>query len=167
MPETDASHRQPPTKEKIREELEATRQAYHELVASLAEDDWQKMTQDTSWTVGELLVHLAYYLETLPRIIDHAGKGRSFMNMPGFVRNRLNEFYTRRAARKENLQSVVLRYDRAHEAALALVDSVDESLWNKSIPFFGMGEKPVSFLLRIPKYHFRDHAEHIRRVASV
>jgi hypothetical protein len=64
-----------PDRRALRSELEATRSAFQALAASLSDDQWQQRNPASAWTMGEVLVHLTWALEQLPKEVASARRG--------------------------------------------------------------------------------------------
>ena len=51
----------------LRAELEATRQAFRALLATLRPADWTRPSLNPAWTIGEVLWHITGYLFLIPQ----------------------------------------------------------------------------------------------------
>jgi hypothetical protein len=152
-----------PDREAIRSELEATRIAFQEVVGELAESEWRRKSATTAWTIGELLMHLTQSLETVPDQVESARKGKDFMNLPLFIFNPIKVLVVRLMARKETLRSIGARYNAAHEAALKVLDGVQDDEWKQGANCFGEGYWTIEFMFHEPTVHLQEHAEHVRQ----
>jgi hypothetical protein len=74
-----------PDRAALRARLEETRLAFHTLVESLTDEEWHSKQTSTSWTVRELLSHIVDGLVHTPDAIDHARRGKQFLNLPPFL----------------------------------------------------------------------------------
>ncbi len=87
---TDVSHSATsstalPDRAALQARLEETRLAFHTLVESLTDEEWDSKHTSTSWTVRELLSHIVDGLAHTSDAIDHARRGKQFLNL-SFVR---------------------------------------------------------------------------------
>ena len=63
-------------REKLREELEKTHAAFHELLGSVTDEQWLQKSPSSAWTVREVFVHLTWALEYLTKEVSQARRGR-------------------------------------------------------------------------------------------
>ena len=68
-----------PDRTVLRRQLEETRSAFHTVVESLTDADWQRKTSSTAWTIGEVLTHLADALAGTPEAIEHVRLGKNYL----------------------------------------------------------------------------------------
>ena len=155
-----------PDREAIRAGMEAIRVAFRQLLDDLAEADWRRRYPGSAWTVGELLTHLTWSLELVPREVEHARRGKGMFNLPPLVRDPLSMIATRGAARGQTRQSIAARYESAHAAALRTLDGVKDDEWHRGAPFWGEGFRDIEGLFRAITHHFDEHAAHVRQVAG-
>jgi hypothetical protein len=139
----------------IRAELVATRDAYHELLNSLSDEDWNKRSGNPAWTVGQLMWHIAWGDGFAPRGVAACRRGRG-LNPPQFITDTLNMLITRWGARRATPQSVAEKYDAAHTAIVAALDEVKEDEWDRGAKVFGES-LTVESTLRSPVEHFKEH----------
>ena len=149
------------TREALRAELAATRAAFHELLAGLADADWRRRTANPAWTVGHLLHHLTWSLEMLPREVASARRGQGMYNFPPAVRDRLSATITRLGASRQSLRSVARRYDDAYAAALRALETVRDDEWGRGAPFWGEGFIDIAGLFRAQALHLAEHGADI------
>lgn len=140
----------------LRDELEATRVAFQRLLASLEDDRWRRR-RPGGWTAGEIMVHLTWALEQLPREVDSAKRGKGMFNLPQWLADTLNHWYTRWMARNVTPESIGQRYNAAMAAVLRTLDDVQESDWTRGAPFYGHGFYSVADLFRTPAEHLAEH----------
>lgn len=147
-----------PDRESIRVELEATRQAYHDLVASISPDDWKKETANPGWRVGQILWHLAWGASFFPKGVEQCRKGKA-RNPPTWIMNPLNKLITRISSRKATPQSVLEKYDANHARILACLDGVRDDEWGKGVkPLGAFGVyKTIESVFRSVTFHFKEH----------
>src|SRR5262249_51304963 len=116
----------------IRADMEATRTAYHWLLDSLSDAEMQLPCVISTWTIQEVLCHMALLIEqAVPMMVKQARKGKS---MPRLLDTRfghwLNYQMAVRATRKATRASIAQRYDAAHSNLLRLLENVRESEWD-------------------------------------
>jgi DinB superfamily len=138
-------------------ELEATRSAFHALVEPLSEDQWQQKSPTSAWTVGEVLVHLTWALEQLPKEVASACRSRGMFNFPKRLADPLSYWRTRWTARNATRASIVRQYDSAMAAVIRALDEVKETDWALGAQFYGEGFYMVADLFHTPAQHFVEH----------
>ena len=74
-----------PDREAIRAELEATKAGYHELLASLSEEDWNKKSANPAWSVRQLMWHIGRGMELLSRGVGQCRKGKGSESAAEFL----------------------------------------------------------------------------------
>lgn len=153
----------PPDREAIRMEMEASRQAFHELLNAIPAADWQRKSLATAFTVAELFEHVVHGIELIPHEVAAIRKGKNYLNFPAWFTSKVNLLMTRRAARQATPQSIARRYDAAHAEALKLLDTVQDDEWHKGAHFFGEGYWTMELVFRGNiTVHFEEHAAQIR-----
>ena len=140
----------------VRAELEAARETFHRLVAE-AGPRWHEKSATTAWTVGEVLVHLTWALEYLPREVEAARKGKGMFNMPQWLADPASYWIIRRQARKSGPAAILRRYDAAMDATLAALGTVPDSDWGRGARFYGHGFYSVADLFATPGQHLAEH----------
>jgi uncharacterized protein (TIGR03083 family) len=148
-------------REELRAELVATRAAFLDLLGGLSDADWRRPTRNTAWTVGDLLHHLVWSLEQVPREVASARRGKGMFNLPRFLRDPLSAVYTRQGARRQSLATVARRYDAAYDAALRALDEVRDDEWQRGAPFWGEGFITIEGLFRAQAHHLVEHRQDI------
>lgn len=149
-------------REAIRAELAATRAAFHQLLADLSETDWRRKTPNPKWTVGDLLHHLVWSLEVLPREVASARRGQGMYNFPPFLGGPLSTLVIRLGARNQSLRTIARRYEAAYSAVLSALDAVRDDEWQRGAPFWGEGFFNIAGLFRAQAHHFAEHSQDIR-----
>ena len=144
-----------PDKAAIKAELEATRSAFHELLASLSAEDWKKKSANPAWRVGQLMWHIPWGAKFYPRGVEECRKGKG-MNPPQWLTNPLNSLMTRFGSRNASPEVVAKEYDRAHEAILASLDTVKDDEWQKGATSFGVYNTIESTFHSVSE-HFKEH----------
>ena len=168
---TDVSRATPsrtalPDRAALRAQLEETRLAYHRFVESLTDEEWESKHTETNWTVREMLSHIVDGVAHASPAIDHVRRGKSFLNLPPFL-NWLtapaNYWISKRSARGQTRQTIVARYDAAHQALLNKIDSIRDDEWSLGAHCYGEGYKTVLDLCVLPNRHLEEHAAQFAR----
>lgn len=146
-----------PDRAAICEELEAVQAAFHQLVNSLSDADWYRKSPSSDWTLGEILVHLTWSLEYLPREVAHALRGKGMFNLPKAIADPFSLFYMRWLARRANKTSVVRRYDAAMAAVKTVLKDIHNEDWVKGANFYAEGFYTIEDLFHTPADHFKEH----------
>jgi hypothetical protein len=150
-----------PDRAKLRADLEATRAAFHALVDAAAGARWHDQSAAGAWTVGEVLVHLTWALEYLPKEVEMARRGKGMFNMPQWIADPGSFWIIRRQARKSDPQSLHRRYDAAMDATLAALERVPYEDWGLGARFYGHGFYTVAALVATPGQHLAEHTTHL------
>ena len=148
-------------REDLRKELAANRAAFRHILDGLSDDDWRRRTGDTVWTVGQLLYHLVWNLESLPREVARARRGQGMYNLPLFLRDPLNAAAMRLGALGQSRGKIAGRYEAAYARALRSLDDVGEDEWRHGARFYGVGFFDVEGLFRARSHHLAEHAADI------
>ena len=141
----------------LRAELEATRQTFRQIVESLPAERWRQPSPSSAWTVGEVLVHLTWAIEYLPREVEQARLGKGMFNMPKWLGDPLSYWYVRWLARGAAPDAIGRRYDDAMDATLRTLDAIGEDEWTRGADFYGEGFHTVADLFREPAKHLAEH----------
>jgi hypothetical protein len=148
--------------------MEATRTAYHRLLASLSDAEMQRPCVISKWTIQEVLCHMVLLLEqAVPMMVKQARKGKP---MPKLLDtrfgHRLNYQMSVRAARKATGQLLAQRYDAANSNLLRLLENVRESEW--ALPTACPDGRPLTMatVFHVPTEHFELHAAWIRQTLN-
>jgi DinB family protein len=170
---TDVSRATPssttlPDRTALRARLEETRLAYHTLVESLPDEEWDSKQTATAWTVRELMSHIVDGLAHTPDAIDQVRREKPFLDFPP-VLNRLghsiNFWLSQWKARGQTRQTVLARYDAAHQALLNTMESIRDDEWSRGAHCYGEGYKTVLDLCVLPNRHLQEHAAQLRKLA--
>jgi len=147
-----------PDREAIRQELDATRQAYHGLVKSISPDEWTKKTANPGWRIGQILWHLAWGAAFFPKGVEQCRKGKA-RNPPTWIMNPVNKLITRIGSRGATPQRVLEKYDANHARILDCLDGVQHDEWNKGVkPLGAFGVyKTVESVIHSVTFHFKEH----------
>lgn len=151
-----------PDKAEIREEWEAMRQAFPELLADIPEEAWRRQSKSTRWTVAELCGHIANDVEWTPKMVEHARTGKDLINVGGALGNFINWLHTKISSRNATPESLAQKYDADFADAMAALDTVHDEDWQRGAHFFGEGYWTVEFIFRYLPQHFDEHAEQVR-----
>jgi len=166
---TDVSHSAPsgtalPDRAALRAWLEETHVAFHTLVESLTEEEWDSKHTSTAWTVRELISHIVDGLAHTPDAIDHARRGKQFLNLPPFLNwltHPSNFWLSKWNAGGQTRQTVLARYDAAHQALLSTIEGIHDDEWSRGAQCFCDGYKTVLDLCILPNRHFQEHAAQV------
>jgi hypothetical protein len=163
-----AQHTDHPLSERqaIREHLSAARASFHALLDVLTDDDLRLPSGNPAWTVGAVLTHLVWSLELLPREVASARQGRGMFNFPPVVRDLLNAWGTRLAARGQTLDRLRGRYDTAFAAALATLDGLRDHELHRGARFWSEGFRDIAALYTAQVDHLAEHGPDVRSAVS-
>jgi len=155
------------TRDKLRQEIVATQQAFHHLLDSLPDEALSQPSSNPAWTVGQVL----YHMSIAPRlmILDvqmFSGKRWIYRLMPCLMPKRvfnwLNVRLTRYGARHISRQFLSDEYDRAHTTILQVLDTQSEADFARSMSYpdwdvLLSGEVTMEYLFGYIKRHFDSH----------
>lgn len=153
-----------PDREELRAELEATRSAYHALLAQISAADWRRPDGDSRRTIGEDLVHITGYLESvLPLGVAAARQGKAHVlpPLPPALVHGISYLGSKFQSRGQTGQTVAARYDTAHAAALALLAGIGDAEWPLATTLVS-DHFTVAELFHHHTVHFAEHAAAIR-----
>jgi hypothetical protein len=145
----------------VQADLAATRVAVQQIFAGMSDADWRRRSANPAWTIGEVLAHLTWSLEQVPREVESARRGRGMYNLPAFLLGPLNVLVVRRYARRYTRQTLALQYEAAYAAALRALEGVKDNEWRLGAPFYGEGFKDIETLFRAQARHVAEHARDI------
>jgi DinB superfamily len=146
----------------IRAHLTAARAGFHALLDGLTDADLRRPSGNPAWTVRAVLTHLVWSLELLPREVASARKGRGMYNFPPILRDGLNAWATRLAARGRTIETLRQRYDAAYSAALALLDGLGDDELQLGARFWSEGFRDIAGLYAAQVDHLAEHADAVR-----
>jgi DinB superfamily len=152
----------PAQRHAIREQLATTHAGFDALLHGLTDDDLRHPSGNPAWTVGAVLTHLVLSLELLPREVASARKGKGMFNMPPLLRDVLNAWATRLAARGQTLDRLRQRYDAAYAAALATLDVIRDDEFQFGAQFWSEGFRDIAGLYAGQVDHLAEHGDDVR-----
>jgi hypothetical protein len=144
-------------REAMSAELEATRTAFLALVDATSDERWQRKSLTTRWTEGQMLVHLTWALEQLPREVASARQEIGMFNYPKRIADPLSYWYTRWIARNATRESIAQRYDAAITAVIKALNEVQDNDWERGARFYGERFYTVAELFQTPAHHLAHH----------
>jgi uncharacterized protein (TIGR03083 family) len=150
-----------PDRSALRDELVATRKDFHELLASLTDEDWKKKSANPAWSVGQLMWHLTWGLEFTPKAVGYCRAGKA-PNPPSWLVGLGNVLITRFGSRSATPEAVTDKYDRGHAAILQTLEEVGDDEWDKAIRAYGT-DYTIESLFREVTKHLREHEADIRQ----
>jgi len=152
-------------------ELEATRQAFHILLDSLAPADWTRPSLNPAWTIGEVLWHITGYLFMIPQQLMWLQTG-TFPDQSQWSAddlNRGNVKQTRAGAQAQTLGTIAQAYEEGHARTLAALRSVCDDEWPIGVRMVDMGSTftgEYRTIERLFRYHARHFAEHAAQIPN-
>jgi hypothetical protein len=164
------------TRERLLQEIELTRAAFHRLIDSLPEEALSLPSDNPAWNIRQVLYHIAviprymivevvmirrqvWLYQLLPRLI------------PKGLFDWLNARATRLGARGMSRQQLAEAYDRSYKASVQALESVDDADFSKSLyyPLWDpllAGNVTVEYLFGYIKRHFDSHAAQIEKAVQ-
>ena len=158
-------------RQRLRSELDTTRQEFHQLLNEIAEEDLDQPSLNPAWTIREVLYHMSLAPRNLPsdvRLIRHL---KWVPKIPAGPFNRLNAYLTQRGARNMTNHSLAEKYDQAHARTLGALESVTDDEWAVGVNYPGWdpmlsGSVTLERLFQYISLHFNAHAQEIKAVLS-
>ena len=164
------------TCERLREEIESTRSAFHRLLDSIPEEALSLPSDNPAWNIRQVLYHIAiipryvivevvmirkqvWLYQLLPRLIPKA------------LFDWLNARMTRFGARGLTRQRLAEMYDQSCRAALKALDTVPEEDFGKSLNYgfwdpLLAGDVTIEYLFGYAKRHFDSHTAQIQKAVQ-
>ncbi len=132
------------TRSELRRELEATRAAFHTLLASVNERDRARQSLNLGWKNGEILTHMTFmFVLAIPLLPLTRWWGKLPRNSSKWFAGLLNAFShpfnwinawgARAQARVFKLHRLGYIYDRAYFALLKQLDTVKPDEWQNGM----------------------------------
>ena len=146
-----------PDREALRAGLETARAAFHRLLETTSGAEWHCKSSASAWTKGEVLVHLTWALEQLPKEVEMARQGKGMFNMPKWLADPGSYWLIRWQARACEPASLRHRYDVAMDATIAALEAVPDHDWGLGAQFYGERFYTVADLFETPAQHLAEH----------
>jgi hypothetical protein len=144
-----------PSREAIKQELEATKAGFHQLLDSLSDADFKKKSGNPQWTNGQLLWHLGWGLSYVPEGVRRCRAGKN-LNLPRGLFNVINPWITRWGSRGLTAEKAGQKYDEANAQVLAVLETVKDDEWTRSCRMAG-NAVTIESEFRVPAEHFAEH----------
>jgi hypothetical protein len=158
-------------RDQLRQEIEATHLAFHRLLDSIPAEAYALPSANPAWNIGQVL----YHMSIAPRfmVLDVqmiSGQRWIYRLVPIIIPRRLfdwlNARLTRYGARRISHDFLAQEYDRAHDATLRALETLDEADFARSMPYpdwdpLLTGDVTMAVLFGYIKRHFDSHAEQI------
>ena len=151
-------------KTELRTLLETTRADYRDLVASLSREDWKKRAPGQAWSNGELCFHMAVALSPMARTASRLRLGKG-SNPPAPILKLMNPVSAvafRFLGRNATQRTVVERYNKGHQRAVQVLESVQDADWSRGAMVRGE-HHTVRDSFRFMREHFEEHRDTIQR----
>ncbi|MCE9647951.1 MAG: hypothetical protein K8S20_18300 [Chloroflexi bacterium] len=153
-------------------ELLETREKFLTLVNSISEEQYSQSTDNSAWTVGEILFHITLGPRALALeiwLIIHFGRAFQFImhHFPSRLFNWINARFVRRGGHI-NRQMLIRSYEVGHAAIRSGLMRAQEEDMRKSVVYPRefvtelAGECSVERLFRYVKGHFEVHSAALR-----
>jgi DinB superfamily len=166
--------------EGIRSELEAARQSFHALLATLSEEDLRRQSLNPGWTNGEILAHMLFgfivvnVLLPMTRTWGRLPKGSSrwfawLLNAITVPFNWFNALGARMQGRVFTYQRLGKLYDRVHASLLKQIASIKDDEWEQGMYYPTQWDSNFSEFMTLeklfhyPVIHFNFHLNQIAR----
>lgn len=140
----------------LRAEIEAARDSFRRIAGNLDDERWRGRSEGSRWTGKQLLHHVTWAVEQLPREVESAGRGRGMFNYPKFFADPASYWLVKWEARSATRESLLTRYDSAVERVLEALDQVSGG-WDRGARFYGEGFYSIRDLFRTPATHLLEH----------
>jgi DinB superfamily len=166
-------------REHLRCELEAARQEFYDMVASISEPWWAKPSHNPGWTNGQVLFHvllgfilvpplagLLVFFGHLPAVCSRIFAAILNFSTPLF--NRINAVGPRAGARLLGRAGLISKFDQVHGTILKRLERVRQGDWSLAMhyptrwdPLF-KAPMHLEDLFRYPVDHLRQHRHQLR-----
>ena len=152
-------------KQQIATDLAATQASYHELLAHVSADVWNRKSANSDMLVKELMWHMAWAMGWLARGVGATRGGRQSVasRIPAGLADPARKIAMRILARRATPERAARTYDAGHEALLAELNTVTEPEWQLSTVRFGE-HRTVAWHFRQPVDHFAEHSADVLAV---
>lgn len=158
-------------RDELREEIEATRAAYHQLLARVPDEALKRPSDNPAWTIGEVLFHMSLAPRLMVADVSMiTGQSKVYQRFPKLIPRALfdwaNKVYTRSKGKNLSRQQLADEYDQATTNILRTLESVQDEDFEKSAIYPGWdpllaGEVTLVHLFHYVKAHFDVHAQQI------
>jgi len=147
--------------------LDDARDAFQELLRSLAKEDLGSRSSRSDWTVLEAAVHVVMSLERTPALIGTLRRGKDYLNVPMPVAEPAKRLITWSSARFATCETLARRFDAAHAAIVVVLATIRDDEWAKGGRAYGEGTWSVEHALRHQAEHVHEHIIQIRRAQEL
>ena len=151
-----------PDRGALEAELHATRESFRELTKTVPEPLWRNRAPGSKWTGKQLLHHVAWALEQLPKELEAAGNEKGMFNYPKLIADPGSYWLVKWEARGQTRESLLARYDAAMDRVIEALPRVHPADWTKGARFYGEGFYSIADLFHTPANHFQEHAAALR-----
>ncbi len=158
----------------FRSELAAAHAEFQQVLEHLTNEDLALPTSNPAWSVGEQLMHIVYWLQYTPEAVQLVRKRASLRSrlsraVPAALFDQLNIWLTHQAARGQTRQTILQRYNLAHQAALNTLESIRPEEWTQGALFAAFhGEyRTITTIFRSNIVHQAEHLDVIRRALAL
>lgn len=153
------------TRETLRQELEATRLAYHELLEAIPEWGWERPTANPAWNVRQTMFHMTLAPRFLPGDVAMLRRGW-VPKVPAWLFDLLNKWYTRWVGSRQTPAGLAAEYDKRHAAVLALLETIRPEEWALAGEYPAInenlsGSRTIAEMFHYLTVHFEEHAADI------
>ncbi len=151
-------------KTELRTLLETTRADYRELVASISPEDWKKRAPGQAWSNAALCVHMAAAMGPMARTAGRLRLGKG-SNPPAPILRAMDPMSAlafRFLGRNATQRTVVERYNKGHQRAVQVLESVQDAEWSRGAMVRGQ-HYTVRDSFRFMREHFEEHRDTIQR----
>ena len=166
------------TRKEIRGQLEAAQTSFHNLLASLSEQDLKKQSLNPGWTNGEILAHMTFgfivinVLLPMARLWGRLPKDSSkwfawLLNSFTAVFNWFNMLGARGQGKVFTYQRIGKIFDSVHVSLLKKIDSIKDDEWEHGMYYPTKWDSSfdefmtLERLFRYPISHFHFHRKQI------
>lgn len=163
-------------KQELLQEIEETRQRFHQLLENVPDEAFGKPSGNPAWTVGELLYHMSIAPRFMVADVQLILKRPFLLKLlpklfPEPLFHWLNARLTRYGARSLNRQFLASEYDKAHQRVVQTLHNLNEADLLKSVHYprwdpLLAGEVSLVYLFGYLKRHFDSHAADIVQIVN-
>ena len=158
-------------RDELREEIEGTRTAYHQLLEKVPDEALKRPSDNAAWTIGEVLFHMSLAPRLMVADVGMiTGQRRYYQLVPKLIPRALfdwvNKVYTRSKGRNLSRQQLADEYDRAITNILQTLATVQDEDFEKSAIYPGWdpllsGKVTLLQLFHYVQAHFDVHEQQI------